>query len=152
MVLNPWKRIRELEDEIDLLKSESLHLEDKNRDGTSWVRELMKGIKVDLSYLNGMKPEEVNELLRGAELLSQNKSLKVVRDHLISEQMDMTFKDAESWEQVMFGRATANGLRLLEEEILALTAMYQEKFKTPPEEFDPHSTLGSIPTTNATTH
>ena len=110
-----------------------------NDDLTGLTRESLKGVKVDLSYIDGMTKEEVDSFLVNAYAVMKNPAFKKVLDYLMSEQVDISIKEAGSWEQVLFGRATINGIALIRQEFGALAAMWEDRNKI--EEFDKYKVI-----------
>ncbi len=104
------------------------------------VRQQLAGITVDLSYLDEMSEEEREEFLVKGKQIHENPAFQRVATHRISEQVDLTVKDAKNIEEVNFGRATINGISLLQEEFERLAGMYDEKHK-PAEAFNKFETL-----------
>ena len=110
------------------------------RDISALTREQLKGIDLDVSYLEDMTEKEKKDFLGKAELIAKNDVLDRIIDRLIKSQIDFTVKGAKDMEQVNFGRATINGLTLLREEINRLSALYNDEIK-PAEEFDKYDIL-----------
>lgn len=133
------KRISEIEDlkkENDLL-IKTIKL--KEHDIIKATREVLKGITVDLSYLDAMSREETNGFLAKASNILNDSTFQKITDYLINKQMKFTVEEAENWEQAKFGRATIFGITLLRDELQALDAMYKDLNKK--EVFDEHSIL-----------
>jgi hypothetical protein len=94
---------------------------------TELLRSQMKG--VNFKKLDDLSGEELKEFLSGAHLLQNNKILMRIIDDLIARQTEFTVNEALNMEQVIFGRATINGLSLLKEAIEKYNAIYLEQTK-----------------------
>lgn len=100
----------------------------------------LRGVTLDLSFLDGMTPEQERAICEEAVTALKNPALTKAIQYLISQQVDYTVKRAESMDHVLFGRATINGISLLKEQLEAMAARAEELRKGA-EEFDEHKAL-----------
>jgi hypothetical protein len=69
--------------------------------------------------------------------LFKSSALKDIAKFLIRNQMQYTTTEAKTLEDMNFGRATINGIVLLQEEVDRLNTLYLTEVK-PPDKFDEH--------------
>lgn len=104
------------------------------------VRYQLEGItishEVKGSLLDGMTTEQETDFCEKASDVLKNPTFLTTVHHLIAQQVDYTVKRASNMDEVLFGRATINGLSLLKEQFEALTARAEELRKVE-EQFDP---------------
>lgn len=91
------------------------------------IREWFKGVTISTDFINEMTHEERLDFCEKSNDVLQNPSFKRTLDYLISQQVDFTVKQAESMEQVLFGRATINGLSLVREQFEIMAALAEEE-------------------------
>ncbi len=106
---------------------------------TELLREQLGGVKLS-DKLDDLSGEELKEFLSNAHLLKNNKTLTRTIDDLITKQKDFTALEALNMEQVIFGRATINGLSLLRDALEKYNAIYLEQTKRE-ESFDPKEVI-----------
>lgn len=94
---------------------------------TDLARVQLQGIKVDTSFVNEMTPAARLDFCEQASDVLKNSTFKRTLDYLISEQVEFTVKRAQSMDEVLFGRATINGLSLAKEQFEALAALAEEE-------------------------
>ena len=95
------------------------------------VRQKLQGITVNTSLIDEMSHEERIDFCEKANDVFKNPSFKRVIDFLISLQVDTTVKRAANMEEVLFGRATINGLSLVREEFERLANLAEEERDKP---------------------
>ena len=109
------------------------------------MRAQLKGITLDFynntnTVENDLSENEKKELYADAEMIRTNKAFRRIVKHLINLQGNYTVKEALTIGDVAFGRATINGIKLLDEEIDRLSNIYREINK-PEEKFDKFSVI-----------
>jgi hypothetical protein len=97
------------------------------------VRENLKGFdpklldsEDDLPEILG-ETEEQESFLSKMKSLSENKELELLISYLVRNQIRFSVIEAENLEAMNFGRATINGLTLLQDEIKRLATVYDER-------------------------
>lgn len=80
------------------------------------------------------------DLLSQAKDLAKNRALPVIINHLIRNQILMTFRGALSVEQANFGRAVVTGYEGVRDEVERLEAIYDDRHKGE-EGFDKHAVV-----------
>lgn len=91
------------------------------------VRERLKGVRVETAYLDDMPKEERRDFLANAKDLHENQTLKTIAEHLQSEQIIFIAKEAKSQEHANFGRATINGIALVQDEVKRLAGIWDNE-------------------------
>jgi len=81
-----------------------------------------------------LQESERLELYKLAKLIKTNKLFPLLVKHLINANGNYTVKEAQTMEQLVFGRGTINGLQLIQQEIDRLNLSYEDSIKK--EEFD----------------
>mgnify|MGYP001606541780 FL=1 len=123
-----WDRIHRAESQKSGLEKEVERLQER-----SWcnikelIRESLEGVTISTDFINEMSHEERLDFCEKANDVFTNPSFKRTLDYLISQQVDFTVKRAESMEQVLFGRATINGLSLVREQFETMAALAEEE-------------------------
>lgn len=108
-------------------------------DGFSTLtRRQFKGVDIDLEFANKMSTEARTDFLASVHKIVTEPAFKRVLHTLMNRQVEVSMLQASDWESVKFGRATVNGIALVDEEFEALDAEYVESVQ-PKEEFDKQS-------------
>ncbi len=103
------------------------------------IRERLKGIKPNLPESNTILQnhlaslDDVSRLAflsKAYDIVKNNPTFKLVLESLIVEQEHYSMLEAKDIEEVNFGRATINGLMLIEESLSVLSGMYEEEKET----------------------
>lgn len=107
------------------------------------VREQMKGFNPQLllddsDLTDLMDGEELDGFLAKAKDLTDNIVLKKICEHIKRNQMQYSALESNSLEQLNFGRATINGVSLLEDELDSLVLLYEQRHAKE-EDYDKHS-------------
>jgi hypothetical protein len=113
--------------------------EQRDKNITDLVRELLKGVNLDAEDLdkivNETDEKERNEFLAKVNSVYTNGVVFKIIDNLVKKQIEFSILEAENMEQVSFGRATIYGLTLLKEELERFNALYNEQVK-PKDEYE----------------
>jgi hypothetical protein len=109
-------------------------------DLTDLIREKFKGIsKVD--FYGNMDENDKRAFEEQSMQLHKNKALNLILDELVASQIEYLAKEAQTMQEVSFGRATINGLELLREKIAQLNAEYEQHLKRT-QVFDKYDVVG----------
>lgn len=84
--------------------------------------------------------EQEREMLESAHRVFQEKSFALVLNQLTERQIEHSILQSDSWQRVLFDRATINGIALIKEEFEALDGKFQDMIK-PPEEFNKYDVV-----------
>jgi len=103
------------------------------------VRERLEGVKLD-NVLGNLNEAETKEYITEMARVADNKWMKLLLNDLKVKQIMFTVKQARNMEEVSFGRATINGISLIEEELVRVKALDEES-KKPKGEFDEHAII-----------
>lgn len=114
------------------------------------MRESMKGFNpLLLDYVGSEddildsiteKEESVSDFLSNIKSISRNPAFKSMCKWIIRNQIIFTALDSENMDQVNFGRASVNGVKLVEDEVNRLALVYDERHTSEPE-FDEHEVV-----------
>ena len=144
------KEIREIRKEKRTLKALNKIQKQNNEDWekrvsevtvTDLVREQLTGFdfsKVRGDLLSEIPPDQMPVYLEEALTIMEGDVFPYVVEYVKRQQVDETINGAESIEHVNFGRATLNGVALINEAMESLVTEYNERH-TPKEPFDKHS-------------
>lgn len=91
-------------------------------------------IKVDVD------PIKRKEFLESAHNVFQEPALWQILNELVERQVDHSVRSANSWERVLFDRATLNGFDLIKEELETLEAEFQRNTQ-PLEQFNKYDVI-----------
>ena len=100
----------------------------------------LRGLHVDVDILDRMNTDEKTAFLGSIHRIVSEPAFKVVLDLIKSRQVEFSMLQAEIWEHVQFGRATVNGVSLVEEEFAALDSQFAD-LNQPKDQFDKHSVI-----------
>lgn len=110
------------------------------------VREQLHGFNPHLldtedELLEIITDEESQEaFLNEVKKLADNTALPRIMEHLIRNQVLYSAKEAPTLDAINFGRASVNGITLIQEEIERLKTLFDERH-APKEQFDVHKAL-----------
>lgn len=107
---------------------------------SSLVRQQLHGVQIthDVVGLDAMQIDARSEFLASVHKVMQEPAFMKVLHLLMNEQVRVSMLEAQDWEGVKFGRATINGIALVEEEFEKYDADYLETVQ-PKEKFDKQS-------------
>ena len=125
---------------VKLLLGREAKIEKIEIDTLDLIRNHLGGVSLDFIGEKQLTEKELEELCANAEIMRSNPAFEYILNELINAQGNFTVKNAQTLEQVNFGRATINGLQLFKEEIEKLSNQYREKHTT--EDIDKFSILG----------
>lgn len=106
------------------------------------IRENMKGITSKLleqKLAGDLEPQERQELYKFAFQLQTSPFWLTLLKEVVTSQMDLTTMKAENYDIVTFGRATINGVLLLDELLTKFVKHYNANEPPEEEEEEPNS-------------
>ena len=110
------------------------------KDRDAWQAEdVLELVNSKLEKVDVKIPEQ-KEYLSSAHRIWSEPAFAVVIDKLIQAQIDHSVLIAESWERVLFDRATINGMNLIKEEFEELNNQFNLMVE-PPKKFNKHDIL-----------
>lgn len=113
----------------------------KSRTVTDMVRERLAGFDFkenEKDLISSIPKDRTMEFLDEAVTMKEGAVLPFLIDYMIRQQAEYTLTDADSMERINFGRATLNGIALIEEGVDSLFAEYERR-TADEEHYDEHS-------------
>lgn len=97
---------------------------------------------IEVDFESETSDERMDNLSKAHTIVKDGIVALIVQD-LINAQLEFTTKRSESWEQVIFGRGTINGILLVDKAIEALSLKYQDVVNREKDklDFDPDATI-----------
>lgn len=115
----------------------------KSRTVTDMCRERLAGFDFkenEKDLIASIPKERRMEYLEEAVTMKEGDVLPFIIDYMIRKQVEAYTNEAETIETINFGRATLNGIALVEEGIDSLVTEYENRTKEK-EDFDEHSAV-----------
>jgi hypothetical protein len=96
-------------------------------DLVAFTRSVLKGVSTkNLESYNAMAENDKRNFEADASLVFKNKTFNAVLDELIQAQIQFAIREAHNMDEVLFARATINGLELIREEFAKLNSEYEQ--------------------------
>lgn len=108
-------------------------------DISNMIRTQLEGIKLS-DVLTNLDEKDKKEYIIEMARISDNKALRMLLNDLKVKQILFTVKQARTMDEVGFGRATINGISLIEEELNRAKAL-QEELQKKIDVFDEHAII-----------
>ncbi len=106
------------------------------------LQEQLKGISLDqITELDKLEGKKHRDFCKYAFTTYNNPFFKEIVKSLVYAQVLFSVNYAESYDTVTFGRATVNGVSLMEELFAKYAREYESKYLPPSEKFDKHSLI-----------
>lgn len=106
------------------------------------VREQMGNYTYDEVFANlfaSIPPERMVNFLEEAKTIQEGEVFQHLVKHIVAQQVDYIVNEAESLEHVNFGRATLNGVELMDQALGSLVIEYEQRREAGDDNFDKHS-------------
>lgn len=97
------------------------------------LRKQLAGISPDWEAIEKMSAEEREAFLTSVHKIYHEPAFKILIKELKFSQLAFSMLQAEDWEKTIFGRATVNGIALVDEEFEGYEAAYQDMVSKKPD-------------------
>lgn len=109
------------------------------------IREILGGITLaSIKHAESLEGQERLEFCKYAFFVCRSPHFKTLMESIYYGQVMFTALKASNYDEVSFGRATANGIKLMKEFFEKYANEYETNYLQPKERFDPNKAFASV--------